>query len=201
VITVLAFILGYFVNHIAYDDAYTEAFKAAAGTIASTAREVGETKANAQKQLEQIAAVTADSLLAAKKIDEQKKLVDDILAQHTDRIVDALVHSPGSEKLLQGLGQKELLDVRSDINSIRTQLNTLTLTFSAFTEFAPLSFTRNSCKGGKELGVLFALHDSNVPNPSSMGFLLTGGPNAAGYTNHDWAQLHVCQWTGGTSAG
>jgi hypothetical protein len=191
---VLAFILGYFVNHIAYDDAYTEAFKAAAGTIASTAREVGETKATAQRLGEQIAKVTTDTLSRAQKINETKKLVDDILAQHTDKIVDALVHSQGSEKPLQGFGQKELSDVR-------TQLNTLNLIFSAFTEFAPLSFTQNGCKIGRELGVLFALHDSNVPNPSSMGFLLTGGPNAAGFTNHEWAQLHVCQWTGGITAG
>jgi hypothetical protein len=80
--------------------------------------------------------------------------------------------------------QTKTNDVITNINSNIDQIKS----------FAPISFTKEGCKVGKEIGVLFALHDSNVPNPSSVGFLLTGGPNAAGLTNHDWAQMHVCQW-------
>jgi hypothetical protein len=61
-------------------------------------------------------------------------------------------------------------------------------------QFLPFAYTASGCAIGRELGVLFALHDSNItPPPAPMPFKLSG-TNAAGLTNHEWAELHVCAW-------
>jgi hypothetical protein len=60
--------------------------------------------------------------------------------------------------------------------------------------FLPFAYTASGCAIGRELGVLFALHDSNItPPPAPMPFNLSGA-NAAGLVNQEWAQLHVCAW-------
>jgi hypothetical protein len=60
-------------------------------------------------------------------------------------------------------------------------------------KFAPFSFTAKGCEVGHEVGILFALHDSNLaPSPPTL-FALSGD-NAAGLAKHEWAQLHVCAW-------
>jgi hypothetical protein len=79
------------------------------------------------------------------------------------------------------------------IEPIKKRIDDLQEELSQIKKFAPFSFTANGCEVGHEVGVLFALHDSNVtPTPPSVFFL--SGENAAGLVKHEWAQLHVCAW-------
>ena len=91
------------------------------------------------------------------------------------------------------LSEAELRQLQQDVANLKAITAQTTTNVAEIKAFAPFSFTATGCSVGHELGVLFALHDSNVPNPTSMGFLLSGS-NAGGFVNHEWAQLHVCHW-------
>jgi hypothetical protein len=76
---------------------------------------------------------------------------------------------------------------------IKKRIDDLDGQLAQIKKFAPFSFTAHGCEVGHEVGILFALHDSNVtPAPPSVFSL--AGENAAGLVKHEWAQLHVCAW-------
>jgi len=167
--------------------------------FATANAKLDEAKAFVQKTQADLANTQAE-------IDTEKNATDKLVTktQGLNNTFDNLVKDAQS-RLKESAGSEATAAVAnaattllSPISALQTKTNdaitTLNNNIDQIKTFAPISFTKEGCKVGKELGVLFALHDSNVLNPSSMGFLLTGGPNAAGLTNHDWAQMHVCQW-------
>jgi hypothetical protein len=80
------------------------------------------------------------------------------------------------------------------VKVLESRLQHLEDEIATIKKFAPYSFTAKGCAVGREIGVLFALHDSNlVPPPPTMGFSLSG-QNVAGLEKHEWAELHVCTW-------
>jgi hypothetical protein len=103
-----------------------------------------------------------------------------------NKAVDKIANNPYLQKALT-----ERLS--GEINQLRHSLTNLEGQLVEIKKFAPFSFTANGCEVGHEVGILFALHDSNVtPTPPNVFSLV--GENAAGLVKHEWAQLHVCAW-------
>jgi hypothetical protein len=80
------------------------------------------------------------------------------------------------------------------VSGLRKRIDELESEIATVKRFAPYSFTATGCAVGKEVGVLFALHDFNITPPPPAIEFTTSGENAAGLIRHDWAQLHVCKW-------
>lgn len=74
--------------------------------------------------------------------------------------------------------QAQLTQLRSEIDEVK--------------RFSPYAFTARGCEVGKEVGILFALHDSSMPIVGPTEFSLSG-QDAAGLDRHEWAIMHVCK--------
>jgi hypothetical protein len=120
---------------------------------------------------------------------EAERLMDQVFGS-IDEHADAALTKAASIVIAPILETQQ--KTSEDITSLNSRIVSLTNTMKGF---VPISFTKDGCEIGTEIGILYALHDSNLnPPPPPIGFTLVGGPNAAGLTNHEWAQMHVCQW-------
>ena len=86
----------------------------------------------------------------------------------------------------------DLRECFNEIAELQGQMGQLHSEIDELKRFAPYAFTAKGCEVGKEVGILFALHDSNS-NPAPPTEFSLSGQNAAGLDRHEWAVMHVCK--------
>jgi hypothetical protein len=86
----------------------------------------------------------------------------------------------------------DLRECFNRIAELQAQIAQLHSEIDEVKRFSPYAFTASGCEVGKEVGILFALHDSNMPLVAPTEFSLSG-QKAAGLDRHEWAIMHVCK--------